>query len=164
MIGNKIALCRKKAGMSQEALATELKVSRQAVSRWETGAAIPDTEKIIQMSRLFQVSTDYLLLDEMEESQEEEEPVTAKNDSLLEKRRGLRIYFGKCLWGVGLIALISTLIGAGVYANEITAWETAWGRYGTALFRTWIIIPLILSIVVTVAGIIVLWNEYIRED
>ena len=46
MIGTKISFCRKKAGLSQEALATRLNISRQAVSRWETGEAVPDTEKI----------------------------------------------------------------------------------------------------------------------
>ena len=61
MIGEKIALCRKKAGMSQEALAAELNISRQAVSRWETGEATPDTDKVVQLSRLFGVTTDYLL-------------------------------------------------------------------------------------------------------
>lgn len=67
MIGTKISFCRKKAGLSQEALATRLNISRQAVSRWETGEAVPDTEKIVQLSRLFQVSTDYLLLDEIKD-------------------------------------------------------------------------------------------------
>ena len=73
MIGTKISFCRKKAGLSQEALATRLNISRQAVSRWETGEAVPDTEKIVQLSRLFQVSTDYLLLDEIKE------PLTGQN-------------------------------------------------------------------------------------
>ena len=45
IIGAKIAACRKRAGMSQEKLANELNISRQAVSRWETGEAVPDTEK-----------------------------------------------------------------------------------------------------------------------
>ena len=40
MIGNKISSCRKKAGMSQEALAAQLNISRQAVSRWETGLSL----------------------------------------------------------------------------------------------------------------------------
>lgn len=62
-IGAKIAACRKRAGMSQEKLANELNISRQAVSRWETGEAVPDTEKVIQLSRIFHVTTDYLLLD-----------------------------------------------------------------------------------------------------
>lgn len=51
-IGAKIAACRKRAGMSQEKLANELNISRQAVSRWETGEAVPDTEKVIQLSRI----------------------------------------------------------------------------------------------------------------
>ena len=66
VIGNKISSCRKKAGLSQKALTTKLNISRQAVSRWETGDAIPDTEKIILLIKLFNVSIDYLLLDEIE--------------------------------------------------------------------------------------------------
>ena len=53
--------------MSQEALAAELGISRQAVSRWETGEAVPDTGKVIELSRIFSVTTDYLLLDELTE-------------------------------------------------------------------------------------------------
>lgn len=160
-IGNKISFCRKKAGMSQEALATKLNISRQAVSCWETGEAVPDTEKIIQLSKLFQVSTDYLLLDEIEEPMEEKNLANIQTDSIKEKRTYLRIYFGKCFLIVGLIALAATLIGAGVYSNSLNEWYTAWGRYGTALFRTWIIVPLILSVCATVIGIIILWKEYL---
>ena len=164
MIGNKISSCRKKAGMSQEVLATKLNISRQAVSRWETGEAVPDTEKIIQLSKLFHVSTDYLLLDEIEEPLADENPANIQIDSTKEKRRHLRIYFGKCLLIIGLIALASTLIGAGVYSNSLNEWYTAWGRYGTALFRTWIIVPLIFSVCVAASGAIILWEEYLRED
>lgn len=83
-IGNKISFCRKKAGISQEALAAKLSISRQAVSRWETGEVIPDTEEIIQLSRLFNVSTDYLLLDEIEEQQAKmEQKYKYKIDELL---------------------------------------------------------------------------------
>lgn len=163
-IGNKISFCRKKVGMSQEALAAKLSISRQAVSRWETGEAVPDTEKIIQLSRLFNVSTDYLLLDEIEEQQAEESPIDIQADSLKERRRHFRICFGKWLLIIGLITLASTLIGAAFYSNSLTEWYTAWGRYGTALFRTWIIVPLILSCCVAFAGGIILWNEYQRED
>lgn len=164
MIGNKILSCRKKAGMSQEALAVKLNISRQAVSRWETGEAVPDTEKIIQLSKLFHVSTDYLLLDEIEEPLAEENSAIIQMDSAKEKRRHLRIYFGKCLLVVGLITLAITLIGAGVYSYTLEEWYTAWGRYGTALFRTWIIVPLFLTFCVTVIGGSILWDEYKRED
>lgn len=61
--GEKIAEKRKLKGWSQEQFSDILGVSRQAVSKWETGEAYPDTEKIIKISVLFDVSTDYLLKD-----------------------------------------------------------------------------------------------------
>jgi len=63
-IGQKIQELRTKSGLSQEALADQLGVTRQSVSKWELGQALPDTDKIVQLSRLFNVSTDSLLLDE----------------------------------------------------------------------------------------------------
>ena len=164
MIGTKISFCRKKAGLSQEALATRLNISRQAVSRWETGEAVPDTEKIVQLSRLFQVSTDYLLLDEIKEPLTGQNPVGIQTGPAKEKRKHLRIYFGKCLLVIGLIALAVILIGAGVYADSLNEWYTAWGRYGTALFKTWIIVPFLLSACISAGGVIILWAEYFRED
>ena len=59
----KILLLRKNAGLSQEALAEQLHLSRQAVSRWESGSAMPDAANILQLSRLFGVSADRLLDD-----------------------------------------------------------------------------------------------------
>lgn len=164
MIGTKISFCRKKAGLSQEALATRLNISRQAVSRWETGEAVPDTEKIVQLSRLFQVSTDYLLLDEIKEPLTGQNPAGIQTGPAKEKRKYLRIYFGKCLLVIGLIALAAILIGAGVYADSLNEWYTAWGRYGTALFKTWIIVPFLLSACISAGGVIILWAEYFRED
>ena len=60
-ISDKILKLRKEKGMSQEMLAEALGVSRQSVSKWESGTALPDTDKIIAMSELFGVSTDYIL-------------------------------------------------------------------------------------------------------
>ena len=67
ILADKIINLRKKAGMSQEELAYQLGVSRQAVSKWEGAQSIPDINKIIDMSVLFGVSTDYLLKDEIED-------------------------------------------------------------------------------------------------
>jgi len=64
MLGEKIHKLRKEKGMTQEELAAQITVSRQAISKWELGEAMPDTENVVQLSRLFNVSTDYLLLDE----------------------------------------------------------------------------------------------------
>ena len=57
----KIAFLRKKNGWSQEELAFRLDVSRQAVSKWEMGASLPDLDNVLKMSELFSCSTDYLL-------------------------------------------------------------------------------------------------------
>ena len=59
--GEKIAALRRKAGMSQEALADQLGISRQAVSRWEVGIAIPSMDNLLALSKLFGVPTDELM-------------------------------------------------------------------------------------------------------
>ena len=66
ILADKIIDLRKKAGWSQEELAEKLAVTRQSVSKWEGAQSIPDMDKVVQMSRLFGVSTDYLLKDELE--------------------------------------------------------------------------------------------------
>lgn len=66
ILADKITEERKKNGWSQEELANQLGVSRQAVSKWESAGAVPDLQRILQMSELFGVSTDYLLKDEMQ--------------------------------------------------------------------------------------------------
>ena len=65
ILADKIIEERKKNGWSQEELAEQLGVSRQAVSKWESAGSVPDLQKIIQLAELFCVSTDYLLKDEM---------------------------------------------------------------------------------------------------
>lgn len=59
--GEKLYHLRTQQGISQEALARKLDVSRQAISRWELGEVVPDTANVLAVSRLFGVSTDYLL-------------------------------------------------------------------------------------------------------
>ena len=66
ILADKIAEERKRNGWSQEELAEQLGVSRQAVSKWESAGSVPDLQKVIQLAELFGVSTDYLLKDEME--------------------------------------------------------------------------------------------------
>ena len=77
ILADKIIDLRKKAGWSQEELADKLGVSRQSVSKWEGAQSIPDMNKILQLSELFGVSTDYLLKDSLEAP----EPLTAPEDA-----------------------------------------------------------------------------------
>lgn len=67
ILGEKIMELRKKNGWSQEDLAGKLKVSRQSVSKWESAMSVPELDKVLQLSEIFEVSTDYLLKDDKEE-------------------------------------------------------------------------------------------------
>lgn len=66
ILGEKIANLRKQNGWSQEELAEMMNVSRQSVSKWEGSQSVPDLDRILQLARLFSVTTDYLLKDEAE--------------------------------------------------------------------------------------------------
>ena len=68
IFADKLIELRKEKGWSQEELANKLSVTRQSVSKWESMASIPDLDKIIKLSQIFEVSTDYLLKDEIENS------------------------------------------------------------------------------------------------
>ena len=65
ILANKITEERKKNGWSQEELANQLGVSRQAVSKWESASSVPDLQRVLELSKLFGVTTDYLLKDEI---------------------------------------------------------------------------------------------------
>ncbi len=69
ILADKIIQLRKKCGWSQEELAEKMGVSRQSVSKWEGALSVPDLDKILMMSNIFGVSTDYLLKDELEEAE-----------------------------------------------------------------------------------------------
>ena len=69
ILADKIIYLRKKAGWSQEELAEKMEVSRQSISKWEGALSVPDMNRILKLSELFDVSTDYLLRDEMEEEE-----------------------------------------------------------------------------------------------
>ena len=74
ILAEKITNLRKKNGWSQEELAEKMQVSRQAVSKWEGAQTTPDLEKILALSKLFGVTTDYLLKDEIEDEEFVDEP------------------------------------------------------------------------------------------
>src|SRR3712207_686173 len=136
IISEKIMSLRKKMGWSQEDLANELNVSRQSVSKWETGASIPDMSKIIQMSDIFGVTTDYLLKDGFDDeslntqistehlmktesikkdyqSEDRYYVTMEESDAYLEveRKNGLEIGFGValCIWSSILVVILMSI-------------------------------------------------------
>ena len=92
ILADKIADLRKKNGWSQEELANQLGVSRQAVSKWESASSIPDLDKIVKMSIIFGVSTDYLLKDSLEERRDTEEILECNTAELgMDDEKGIRM-------------------------------------------------------------------------
>ena len=83
-LGNKLYELRKKSGLSQEALADKLGVSRQAVSKWECGESLPDTDNLITISKLFEISLDELVGNSFDKSEEKNTPSAGATD-ILEK-------------------------------------------------------------------------------
>lgn len=79
ILADKIIELRKKSGMSQKELAEKLGVSRQSVSKWEGAQSTPDLNRILQLSEIFGVSTDTLLKDEADLSQQSA-PSAAQSD------------------------------------------------------------------------------------
>lgn len=87
-IGERIAALRRAAGLSQEQMAEMLEVSRQAVSKWETGQTLPEADRIPRICALFSVSSDELLgLESKAPAPEKEETMTQDSSDLL--RAGL---------------------------------------------------------------------------
>ncbi|MBO5525340.1 MAG: helix-turn-helix transcriptional regulator [Clostridia bacterium] len=117
MIYEKIAQLRKKKGWSQEELAEKMNLSRQAISKWESGQSVPEVDNVVELSILFGVSTDYLLKDEetrmeaedWETSVSEKEMLSAETvDAFLQRNEKIARLFaiGVFLCVISPIALI----------------------------------------------------------
>lgn len=87
-LGNKLAEARKRQNLTQEQLAERLGVTRQAVSRWESDSAYPETDKIVRMARILEVSCDYLLQDGVDGTGK---PVPSPVTRLLKQAQGKRV-------------------------------------------------------------------------
>lgn len=92
-LSDKIITHRKANGWSQEDFAEKLNISRQAISRWENGTAMPDAQNILQISKLFNVTTDYLLNDYYENDSDIPAVKTAKEETeaLFLKKKNLHL-------------------------------------------------------------------------
>ncbi len=107
-IGQRIYELRLKNNLSQDTLAEMLGVSRQAISKWENQMSIPELEKIVQMSEIFDVSLDYLIKGK-ESFSEETIPEDAGKESGFSKGK-IKQIFGFIFLTIGILLLIVNLI------------------------------------------------------
>lgn len=107
----KIIKLRKVNGWSQEDLAEKLNVSRQAISRWENGSALPDAQNVLQISKLFNVTTDYLLNDGYNSDNDIPAVQTAAKeaDDLFSKKKYLHLIAAICFTVSAFCSLIGVV-------------------------------------------------------
>lgn len=111
---DKVTALRKAQGWSQEDFAEKLNVSRQAVSRWENGTALPDAQNILQISKLFNVTTDYLLNDDYESDGDIPAVRSAaqEKDDLLTKKKRLHLIAAICFTVSTFCAILAVVNSA----------------------------------------------------
>ena len=108
-LAEKIINLRKEKGWSQEELAEKLDVTRQSVSKWESAQSVPDIAKILQISELFGVTTDYLLKDNEEAREEELSNETAQKSARAVEKAEAEEYLSVSRTAAGKIALATLL-------------------------------------------------------
>lgn len=164
-LGEKILNMRKARGWSQEELADRAGVSRQAVSRWESGSAKPDADKIIAICDLFGVSADYLLRD----NYEGERPAgsAVQNESMHPvncKRKLLKLYAIGSTIALVVLKFISCVFPRAYIPRKL--WESVekinvndqiYGLLGFVLWYDlmWFLIPVLIGVVV---GLVLIWQ------
>ena len=122
----KILQCRKALGLSQEQLAEQLGVSRQSISKWETGQSVPDLDKLVVLSRVFGISTDELLGNK---SAVFEPAAPARSTSDYVRANLLRRFFtlGWVTALIGVLALVLEWISLYFIRNATIATEVSRG-------------------------------------
>lgn len=118
-ISERLQKIRKEHGYSQEQLADELGVSRQAVSKWERGEASPDTDNLIALARLYGISIDYLLF---EKEAEEVKEIVPEAEPVKEKRRYHSGITGLVAGLTVLLSIIAYLVMGCVWG----LWHPGW--------------------------------------
>lgn len=138
ILSEKLIMLRKKNGWSQEELAMKMNISRQSVSKWESGASLPDLDKILKLSQIFNVSTDFLLKDSLEyedvnpEQKEYEDKIRIVS---LEEANLFMNISEKTAWkiGIGVAACVLSPVvlillgGLAEYGNGMLSEDTAGG-------------------------------------
>ena len=134
--GEKLTGLRKREGLSQEALAEQLGVSRQAVSRWEQGTALPDAAKLLPCARLFSVDMEWLLDDARDWEDRTPAAEVPQGTETRSVHRGLPWYIaGGIVTGAGALGLVAMGILSAVYPAVVSEAPTGveWVRVYTGL-------------------------------
>lgn len=156
----KLLELRRKEGLSQEQLADRLGVTRQSVSKWESGAAVPELSKLVALSDLFSVSVDYLVKDRLEEPEcpaPEAPPSTAKLEEQVEELssyfRGYAYDSKTKLFGMPLVSIRLHLNGSPMRFKDVARGVFAVGNIAVGIFSIGLINAGLFSLGIISAGL-----------
>jgi len=168
--GEKLQALRKENGMSQEALAEKINVSRQAISKWELGTASPDTDNIVLLCKYFQVPIEYMLLNEFNDLDEynlarggSQTPAQPEADGG-RQRRDTAVIIGWVLIICGVAAMVTSVFLC--YPYQLNLMRTAGEAYTNALhylFAMPIVLVLAVGCVAVLSGFIMLARNHDRR-
>lgn len=166
-IGEKIQFLRKENKLSQEEFAERLGVSRQAISKWELGDSIPDVDKIKLISKLFNISTDSIILDTVDVSgniiecdvplKENKFKATAKSVTKSAKQYVFIIGYILIVFGIIYIAFSATLsIIWNGFSKELSGFLIQYNISLNLQFLFWIFVFMaIIAVIIMTIGIII---------
>lgn len=149
----KLLRLRRSRGWTQEELADKIDVTRQALSKWESGAALPDTKNVVALANLFGVTTDYLLC-------ADEGAAFAENTGRgVERTRNKALIVGFILFILGLIGLLAMGI-AGMFHNDVIRDEHAYRNLAGILASSdFMKLMFAVFIVLTIVGAVLLIRQ-----
>nr|WP_326183852.1 helix-turn-helix transcriptional regulator [uncultured Oscillibacter sp.] len=158
--GERVQGLRQKAGLSQDALAEQLGVSRQAVSRWERDETMPETDKVVALANLFGVTTDYLLRKETPEAAPERSGADGGALRLI-RRKGYLLGWLPVMWGILCLVLTAAVgLQEAAHQRNLQALAKQTGIDMSSIpptYPKWVIIlAFLIGIMFLIAGICVL--------
>lgn len=153
----KIVYLRKKAVMTQEELASKLKISRQSISKWENGETEPEVSKIKEIAKIFNVSFDYLLDDNyVEDKEEKSTEITVNNKENYNKLTYMILFIASLFILIVLFIIISS-------QEQVNAKHR--GIFGFIVYN-WSIDSIFLKLicVVTLASLVISLIKLLKKD
>lgn len=170
-IGKKIIKFRNMQNLSQEELAARLNVSRQTVSKWENDVAMPDAYNVVELAKVFNCSTDELLLGQEEEKRDNDNQIVEAMDHVggFVKRHWQK--YGYYLLGVGIVLLFFSFVVSGMFGSfwghngfgSMTGHDgilTGFHESARGTFGWFMAFPLGIAVILIVVGIILIAIDF----
>ena len=124
----KLITLRKGRDLTQEQLAEQLNVSRQSISKWESGQVIPEVEKIVELSKVFNVTLDYLLKpSEIDELSVKTDMLEQQQKQLLNREQIRTKIYKNILYSAAIYLIYLAIFFVGHYFYFSLEWEV-WGK------------------------------------